>query len=408
MQTFGEYLKKERGDKNISLREVARLTNISERYLDFIEKDDYAKIPEGPYIRGYISSYAMSIGINAGEALTRFDALCRKKDKAKDIKKEISKDKIRRMPIGFLLNKKSWLLLCSIILVPLTFAVYHSFSQNQKKVHVVANLQDPKDKGSEATLPIKSKDNVSPLNLNDYSMFSGKPEGLKNDAEHRANEGFHNLPSLERAQNRQAKEPPKPADLPSLASEQLIEVSKQTSNPQKMAARSQNALKAEPTPFTTLPRLEHHSSDQIVLKKKLSAERRQIPRSTSPLLGVTSGKQTGEVRSDHENNIEVLKTAVCTDVKDRKPSGENDSFQWPLNRIYVWNLIKCKSHHSSIRHIYYFKGQKVSDIVLDIKSRLWRTWSCKTLLDKRFMGPWRVDITSADGKLLHSVHFEVG
>ena len=56
MQTFGDYLKKQREDRKVSLREVARLTNITERYLDFIEKDDYAKIPEGPYIRGYISS----------------------------------------------------------------------------------------------------------------------------------------------------------------------------------------------------------------------------------------------------------------------------------------------------------------------------------------------------------------
>jgi len=103
----------------------------------------------------------------------------------------------------------------------------------------------------------------------------------------------------------------------------------------------------------------------------------------------------------------VLKAAVCTDVKDKKPSGKNNSFQWSTDRVYIWNLIKCESHLSSIRHIYYFKGQKVSDIVLDIKSPLWRTWSYKALLDKRFIGPWKVDITSADGKLLQRVHFNV-
>ena len=76
MQSFGDYLKRQREDRNVSLREIASLTNITERYLDFIEKDDYAKIPEGPYLRGYISSYAKSIGINANEALDRFDGLC--------------------------------------------------------------------------------------------------------------------------------------------------------------------------------------------------------------------------------------------------------------------------------------------------------------------------------------------
>ena len=407
MQSFGDYLKRKREDKNISLREVARLTNISEQYLDFIEKDDYARVPEGPYIRGYISSYAMSIGISANEALNRFDSLCQGKKKAKDVKKGITKDKITQAPMAFLLNKRSWLLLCFTIPVLLTFAVYHSFSQNQKKAHVVASLQGPKDKGLQATFPMKSKDNVLPLSLNDYSMSSGKSEGPKKDAEHGTNERVHDVSSLERGPNPQAEEPPKSADLPSLPSEQLIELSKQTSNVQEMDTHAQNASKVEPPALTTPPRFVHHGSDQIVRKKKPSVQRRKIPRSARPLLGVTSGRQTGVAPSDHENNIEVLKTAVCTDVKDRKPSGENGSFQWSMNRIYIWNLIECKDHHSSIRHTYYFRGQKVNDIVLDIKSHLWRTWSFKTLSDKRFMGPWRVDITSTDGKLLHSVHFEI-
>lgn len=407
MQTFGDYLKREREDRNISLREVARLTNITERYLDFIEKDDYAKIPEGPYVRGYISSYARAIGINAHEALDRFDSLCRERNKAKDIQQEISEDKIRQKPIAFSLNKGKWPLLCSTILVLLTFGVYHLLSQDEKKALVVANLQGPKDKGLQTTLATKAEDDVSPLSRNDYSMSSSKPDRLEKNMEHRDNKKIQDAPSSEMQPNPQAQEPPKSAGLPSLPSEQPVEVSKQTSNVQEMDAHSQNVSKVETPAFTTLPRLEHHSSDQIVLKKKLSVQRRKIQRPTSPFLGVTSGEQTGEARSDHEKNIEVLKAAVCTDVKDRIPCGENDSFQWSMDRICIWNLIKCESHLSSIRHIYYFKGQKVSDIVLDIRSPLWRTWSHKALLDKRFIGPWRVDITSADGKLLQRVHFEV-
>ena len=348
MQTFGDYLKGQREDRKVSLKEVARLTNITERYLDFIEKDDYAKVPEGPYIRGYISSYATAIGINAHEALDRFDSLCRERNKAKDTQQEISEDKIRQKPMAFSLNKGKWLLLCSTILVLLTFGAYHLLSQDEKKALVVANLQGPEGKGLQTTLAMKSKDNVPPLTMNDYSMSSNKPEGLQKDVEHRDNERVHDVLSLEREPNPQTKESPKSAGLPSLPSEQPVEVSKQT-----------------------------------------------------------SGEQTGEAQSDHEKDIEVLKVAVCAEVKDRKPSGENDSFQWSMDRIYIWNLIKCESHLSSIRHIYYFKGQKVSDIVLDIRSPLWRTWSYKALLDKRFIGPWRVDITSADGKLLQRVHFEV-
>ena len=407
MQTFGDYLKRQREARNISLREVARLTMISERYLDSLEKDDYAKLPEGPYVRGYISSYAKSIGINAHEALDRFDLQCRERNKPKDIQPEISEDKIRQAPIAFSLNKRSWLLLCFTILVLLTFGVYHLFSQNQKKAHVDANLQGPKDKGLQTTLAMKAEDDVSPLSRNDYSMSSSKPDRLEKNMEHRDNKRVQDAPSSEMQPNPQAQESPRLAGLPPLPSEQPVEVSRQTSSVQKIDAHSQNASKVETHAFTTLPPLEHHSSDQIVLKKKLSVQRRKIQRPTSPFLGVASGEQTGGVRSDYENNIEVLKAAVCTDVKDRIPFGEDDSFQWSTDRICIWNLIKCESPHSSIRHIYYFKGQKVSDIVLDIRSPLWRTWSYRALLDKRFIGPWRVDITSADGGLLQRVHFEV-
>jgi cytoskeletal protein RodZ len=269
MQSLGDYLKREREARNISLRELAHLTHITEWYLDSIEKDVYAKIPQGPYLRGYISSYATAIGINAHEALDRFDSLCRERNEAKGIEQEISEDKIRQKPLAFSLNKGKWFLLCSTILVLLTFGVYHLLSQDEKKALVVSNLQGPEGKGLQTTLAMKSEDNVPPLTMNDYSMSSNKPEGLQKDVEHRDNERVHNVPSLERVLNPQAKGPPRLAGLPSLPSEQPVEVSKQTTNVQQMDAHSQNAPKAEAPAFTTLLRAEHHSSDQIVLKKEL-------------------------------------------------------------------------------------------------------------------------------------------
>ena len=407
MQTFGDYLKRQREAKKVSLREVAHLTNITERYLDSIEKDDYAKIPGGPYIRGYISSYAKSIGISADEVLNRFDSLHPEKNAAKDIQQKVSKDKIRRMPIAFLSNKGSRFLLCSTILVLLSFGVYHLFSHNGKKARVVANLQGPEDKVLVTTVPMKSENDVEQLILKDYSISSSKPEGIPKEGEHRISVKVHNVDSLEKRSNPQSKEPEKSAGLPSSPKKQPVKVSKQTQTVQESDTHFKNVSQFETDAVTTLPGLEHHSSDKVLITEKRNVQRRKTPGPASPFSGVTSGEQTGEARSDYENNIEVLKATVCSNVKDRIPRGKFDSFQWSMERIYIWNLIKCKSHLSSIRHIYYFKEQKVSDIVLDIRSPLWRTWSYKALLDKRFIGPWRVDVTSMDGKLLQRVHFQV-
>jgi len=75
MQTVGNYLKSGREAKNISLSEVARTTKISKWYLDCLEQDDFDKMPGGPYIKGYISSYAAYIGIEEDEVLKRYDSL---------------------------------------------------------------------------------------------------------------------------------------------------------------------------------------------------------------------------------------------------------------------------------------------------------------------------------------------
>ena len=97
------------------MNEVARLTNITERYLDYIGKDEYEKVTEGPYIRGYISSYAAAIGIEREEALNRFDSLLQAENKADDIQQEISKHRIRRTPIPFSLPAKPGVYLMEIM-----------------------------------------------------------------------------------------------------------------------------------------------------------------------------------------------------------------------------------------------------------------------------------------------------
>ena len=108
-----------------------------------------------------------------------------------------------------------------------------------------------------------------------------------------------------------------------------------------------------------------------------------------------------------ENKLKVIEATVCSNIKNRIPQGFGDSFEWSTERIYIWTRIKCERPPSSIKHTYYFKGQKVNDILLKIRTSDWRTWSYKSLLSKHYIGPWRVDITSVDGKLLQSIEFEI-
>jgi cytoskeletal protein RodZ len=73
MQTVGEYLKKERQARDLSVREISQATKISQCYLEFLERDEYGKLPQGPYIKGYISSYARMINVDVERALKLYE-----------------------------------------------------------------------------------------------------------------------------------------------------------------------------------------------------------------------------------------------------------------------------------------------------------------------------------------------
>jgi cytoskeletal protein RodZ len=74
MNEVGNYLKKERESKSLSVEEVAERTKISARYLVCIENGDYDKLPPGPYAKGYIAAYARQVCGDETRALALFAA----------------------------------------------------------------------------------------------------------------------------------------------------------------------------------------------------------------------------------------------------------------------------------------------------------------------------------------------
>ncbi|MEJ2589668.1 MAG: DUF2914 domain-containing protein, partial [Deltaproteobacteria bacterium] len=335
MQPLGAYLKEQRVAKKVSLKEVAHSTNVTERYLDSIEKGEFDKVPEGPYLKGYISSYASAIGLDVHDTLERLQTCCREGNESDHIQQEIPEDKIEHKPLNLLLNNGKWLLLCTIILGLLTLGTYYFFSHDQESPVAIANLHKPEDKTRPETPTANLEKNVPPLNVVESTGVSNEQGNSQED----------------------------------------------------------RALNQAPHRHSTLSRSKNHSPEEIEQEKRLYAKSEKSSGAMRPLPAVAD-EPKGEDGSAHSKHMQVLKAAVCTEVKHRNPSGRDDSLQWSTDRVYIWNLVKCEGTDSLIRHIYYFKGQKVSDITLHITPPLWRTWSYKSLADKHFIGPWRVDITS--------------
>jgi cytoskeletal protein RodZ len=64
MPSFGEDLRRERELRQISLREVAEATKISLRYLEAMERNDFAGLPGGVFNRGFVRAYCQYIGVD--------------------------------------------------------------------------------------------------------------------------------------------------------------------------------------------------------------------------------------------------------------------------------------------------------------------------------------------------------
>ena len=72
MQDIGNVLEKARNEKQISLEQASRETNIARRYLEALETGMYEVFPGEPYVVGFLRNYAEYLGLNPNECITLY------------------------------------------------------------------------------------------------------------------------------------------------------------------------------------------------------------------------------------------------------------------------------------------------------------------------------------------------
>ncbi len=75
METLGQYLKRERTLRQITLKEIAGRTRIHIKILQKLESDDYANMPAGTFIKGFLKSYAKCVGLNVEDVILRYQVM---------------------------------------------------------------------------------------------------------------------------------------------------------------------------------------------------------------------------------------------------------------------------------------------------------------------------------------------
>ncbi len=95
--TLGERMKKLRDERRLSLGEISKGTKIQTKYLQYFEEGEYMKLPADVYVRGFLRSYGLYMGVSEASLIKQFE---REKGIHKNIKKIVDEDKIKK-PINF-------------------------------------------------------------------------------------------------------------------------------------------------------------------------------------------------------------------------------------------------------------------------------------------------------------------
>ena len=72
MESVGEFFKQVREAKGLTLDEVASKTRIRTDFVKALEDGNFAKLPDQVFARGFVRSYARSLGLDEEDAIHRF------------------------------------------------------------------------------------------------------------------------------------------------------------------------------------------------------------------------------------------------------------------------------------------------------------------------------------------------
>ncbi|HPB82526.1 MAG TPA: helix-turn-helix domain-containing protein, partial [Spirochaetota bacterium] len=67
MESIGERLRNAREAKKLSLKDVARETNIPSRYVEALEDEEFERFPGETYVIGFLRSYVDYLKLDSDE-----------------------------------------------------------------------------------------------------------------------------------------------------------------------------------------------------------------------------------------------------------------------------------------------------------------------------------------------------
>ncbi len=198
MQTVGEILKNQRKARNISLKQVFQFTKLSPQYVKCIENDNYNPLPEGPYVEGYLSTYAQFLEIDANEIIEQYRYQNRDR-RVSHIQDEPIKVQPKKKRV---LSKKSWSLLVFFALIFTALSFFSILWHRNETPQGVSKPQKGVEKGVKTASSLTVENDSAPIKPKQDQIAPGDgPDLLK------ATERVHPQPPADPAPETDPKQP---------------------------------------------------------------------------------------------------------------------------------------------------------------------------------------------------------
>ncbi len=148
MESIGEFFRQVRETKGLTIDEVASKTRIRSDFVKALEDGNFAKLPDQVFARGFVRSYARSLGLDEDDAIHRFvqsaGAYYDKQVERERLKTRQAEEERKRQA-----NRKAVAIAIGIAILTLIFLL----SREQSSLLVRRSSSDPPASASKRIVP---------------------------------------------------------------------------------------------------------------------------------------------------------------------------------------------------------------------------------------------------------------
>jgi hypothetical protein len=125
-------------------------------------------------------------------------------------------------------------------------------------------------------------------------------------------------------------------------------------------------------------------------------------------LSVPAAAQQGSDASAHSPGRQLVlgRAVICEDVRAEKPYNPGVVFSIELGQVYCFTTFDVVPGKTQIYHNWYRRDRPSRKIRLNLKPPRWSIFS-RMQLRAEDKGPWSVEITDPEGKVLKVLRFSI-